>query len=121
MIKTEEIVNLTIPSGQNYGKKPFTPPQGMIIACAIFTNDAANTGFQTAKISYDTGDIVSDTQDIRNYRDREAGYIEGKKPLMLDTCGRSFVLEVFATANYAADFQCQLVLVYHNPNIPQQF
>jgi hypothetical protein len=112
--KQEHTVNLTIASGQSSNFVRFTPPAGNIIACAIFTNGAANTGFVTAKISNDSGDIISDATDIRNYRDREAGYVEGKKPLYIEATGGTYQLDILSTAAWAADFKCQLVLVYEN-------
>ena len=115
MEKLEEIIDLTIPSGSSSNSASLKLQPGLIIACAIFTNgkeDTHNTGFVTASIKSDSGDIVSPKSHIKNYRDRDAGYLEGKKPLYLDTCGKTYVFEVNSTASFTADFKCQLVLVY---------
>ncbi len=112
MQKLEEIVNLTIAQGQSAGSVSFTPQAGSVIACAVFTNGAVNPGFVTAKLSTDSNDIISGASDIRNYRDRDAGYLEGKKPLAFEAGNRQLVFEVNATAAFATDFKCQLVLVY---------
>ena len=112
MQKLEEIVNIEIEGGTSFGSVRFTPPSGLITACAIFANDAENSGFVTAKISNDSGEIISDASDIRNYRDRDAGYREGKKPLYMEACGKTYVLEINATEAWASNFKAQLVLVY---------
>jgi len=110
--KLTETVNLSIASGTASGSFRFTPQSGLIVACTIFTNGVVSPGFTTAKISNDSGEVISEAQDIRNYRDREAGYLEGKMPLFLEAKGQTFILDVMATANFPADFKCQLILIY---------
>lgn len=112
--KQEDIVNLTIANGQNFGSISFQPMAGLVIGCAIFTNNAPNEGFVNAKISSDTGETVSASQDIRNYRSREAGYKEGLKPLYFETGNKMYTFEVSSDQIFTADFKCQLVLVYEN-------
>lgn len=109
----EDKVNITIASGQQSGQVSFKPKAGRVIACAIFTNGAeTNAGFVTARITNDSGVEISPATHIKNYRDREAGYLEGKKPLDFETQNKSYTLEIFASQAFSAQFLGQLVLVY---------
>lgn len=109
----EEKVDITIASGQTSGRVSFKPRAGRVIACAIFTNGAESAaGFVTAKITTDSGEEISPATHIKNYRDREAGYLEGKKPLDFETKNKSYNLEIFASQAFASTFLGQLVLVY---------
>ncbi|QEE49611.1 hypothetical protein FUA48_08455 [Flavobacterium alkalisoli] len=112
--KQEEIVNLTIASGSRNNSVTFQPMAGLVIGCVIYTNAAPNTGFVTAKITNDNGEVISASADIRNYRSREAGYKEGCKPLYFETGNKAYTFEVNSDANFTADFKCQLVLIYEN-------
>jgi len=115
MEKIEEAFNMTIKAGTQYGRFDFKPQAGLVIATAIFPHGGDNPGFVSAKISGDDGREISPATDIRNYRDREAGYREGKKPMNLDTQGKSFVFEIFASEPFATDLKVNWVLVYE-PN-----
>jgi hypothetical protein len=53
-------------------------------------------------------------QSIDNYRDREAGYIEGKKPLNVEG-GNFYTVSVQSTELFTADFQVEMIFVYENP------
>ena len=116
----EEKVNLKIADGQTSASVSFTPPSGMIAGCCVFTNKVESPGFVTAKITDDAGFEISPATDIRNYRDREAGYYEGKKPLNFQSKGKTLVFSVFATEPFAGEFIAQLVLVYQ-PNPTPEF
>ena len=58
-------------------------PAGNVIAVAAFFDESKFPGIVRASIKDATGYEVSKMQDIRNLRDREAGYLEGKKPLCM--------------------------------------
>ena len=115
----EEKVNISIANGQASNSVSFTPPSGLIVSCCIFKNDAESPGFVTAKLTDDAGFEISPATDIRNYRDREAGYYDGKKPLHYTAKGNTLVFSVFSTAPFASDFIAQLVLVYQPDNVPE--
>ncbi|WP_330442038.1 hypothetical protein [Flavobacterium sp. C4GT6] len=112
--KQEEIVNLTIAGGSQFGSISFQPMAGLVIGCVIYTNGATNPGFVTAKITDQNGEAVSAPADIRNYRSREAGYKEGCKPLYFETGKKMYEFEVNSDQPFESDFKCQLVLIYEN-------
>lgn len=113
--KLEEVVNLEIPAGgAPFASERFTPQAGLVIGCVVFTNNASTDGTIVAKITTDSGDVISPATDIRNYRSREAGYKEGCKPLYFETNGRTLVFEVGCDAEFYDNFKCQLVLIYEN-------
>lgn len=90
-----------------------TLPPGKIVAVVAFFDDysSINVGFVRASIKDGNGVEVSQMQSIRNYRDREAGYIAGKKPLPMDGGGLVYIT-IQATANFSADFLTDFVFVY---------
>ncbi|RDI07048.1 hypothetical protein [Flavobacterium sp. AG291] len=116
----EYAVNVEIPAGTSGKTVTFTPPAGVVIGCAIFKVGGENSGFVSAKITTDSNEDVSPLTHIDNYRDREAGYIAGKKPLLLDTQGKSYMVTITSNANFDTDLKAQLVLVYENDNTKSQ-
>ena len=104
---------VTIPNASNGFTARFQPQAGFITHCAIFyPSTIPNPGAVTAKITNDQGEDYAPMQDIRNYRDREAGYFEGKMPLFIEATGQTFVLEIAAASAFTAACPITLVLVY---------
>lgn len=116
----EYAVNIDIPSGTSGKTVNFTPPPGLVIGCAIFKTGGDNAGFVSVKITTDSNEDISPLTHIDNYRDREAGYAAGKKPLLLDTEGKSYMVTITSDQNFTTDLKAQLVLVYENDNTKSQ-
>lgn len=114
MKQLEYAVNIIVPTGEYSKTVQFTPYTGLVIACAIFTNDGDNAGFVSAKITDDANQDISPLTHIDNYRDREASYIAGKKPLRLDTGGKAYQVTITSDKPFTTDLRAQLVLVYEN-------
>jgi hypothetical protein len=77
----EQVVPVTVSAGASgQVSNLINLPPGKIVAVAAFFRDysAINSGFVRASIKDVTGFEVSQMQSISNYRDREAGYLEGK-------------------------------------------
>lgn len=111
----EYIIPLTVLSGTTGNTNSVKLPAGKITHVAIFYRDysAANDGFVRAAITDVSGTEVSKMQSIDNYRDREAGYLEGKKPLNIEG-GNIFNFIIQATLNFKTNFIAELVFVYEN-------
>jgi hypothetical protein len=110
----EQVVPVTVSAGASgQVSNLINLPPGKIVAVAAFFRDysAINSGFVRASIKDVTGFEVSQMQSISNYRDREAGYLEGKKPLQLDG-GSPVTVTVQATAPFTSNFLVDFVFVY---------
>lgn len=110
----EQVVPVTVLTGTTGQVSNLTNlPPGKIIAVAAFFRDYSgiNPGFVRASIKDVTGFEVSQMQSISNYRDRESGYLEGKKPLQLDG-GSPITVTVQATAAFTSNFLVDFVFVY---------
>ena len=79
----EHVVNVALNPGDTSVTVQSNLPQGNFIAVAAFFDDSRFPGIVRASIKDFSGFEQSKMQDIRNLRDREAGYIVGKKPLYL--------------------------------------
>lgn len=110
----EYAVNIDILTGDSAKTVSFTPPAGLLTGCCIFPVGGANAGFVSAKLTDDSNQDISPLTHIDNYRDREAGYYAGKKPLYYDTNGKTLQVTITATENFTTDLKAQLVLVYEN-------
>ncbi len=110
----EQVVPVTVSSGASgQASNLINLPPGKIIAVAAFFRDYSgiNSGFVRASIKDVNGFEVSPMQSISNYRDREAGYLEGKKPLQMDG-GSPITVTVQATAAFTSNFLVDFVFVY---------
>lgn len=112
----EYIIPLTVQSGTTGNTASVKLPAGKITHAAIFYRDysSVNSGFVRAAITDVSGTEVSRMQSINNYRDREAGYLDGKKPLNIEG-GNIFNFIVQASVAFSANFIAELVFVYENP------
>jgi len=110
--KLVHVENLTVANGASGNTVRFTPEAGLITHVAIFYPTIPNPGIVSAKITNDQGEDYAPMQDIRNYRDREAGFYEGKMPVYVEAKGQTFVLTLAATAAFTAAFPVQLVCTY---------
>lgn len=113
----EEIVEITIKSGVNSGSVDFTPQDGQMIRCCIFTPEKGlvNDGFVNAGIKGSGGDYVSRLQDIRNYKKGNGEYEKSMKPFYQQG-GKAMSFNIIATEPFKEDFIAQLILVYEDPN-----
>lgn len=109
----EHIIPLTVLNGETSATVDVKLPQGQITHVACFFRDysAIQDGFVRASIKDVTGLEISKMQSIENYRDREAGYLAGKKPLEIEG-GNVFTFTVQATQAFTADFLAELVFIY---------
>jgi hypothetical protein len=117
-MKTQEyIAQLTVLSGSASGSVDVKLPPGRITHVAAFFRDysAVNAGFVRASIKDSNGEEVSKMQALENYRDRDGGYLIGKKPLPVEG-GNFFTYTVQATVAFTADFMSELVFVYQIEN-----
>ncbi|MGQ2982115.1 hypothetical protein [Flavobacterium sp.] len=107
---------LPIASGSNTIVKRFTPQSGRILGCSFYHNNSSSspitTGTISAKITTDSGEDIIPMCDIRHYRNRDAAYNDGLVPMDYDTCGKTLEVTIVATANFSANFNATLVLVY---------
>lgn len=111
----EHTVNVAIANGSTGGNQQFTLPAGNVIAVAAFYDNSKFPGIVRASIKNAAGFEVSQFQDIRNLRDREAGYLEGKKPLFMDG-GQSGRIEIVTDGGtaFGAATSIDFVFVYEN-------
>ena len=110
----EYAVNIDVLTGTKSKTQSFTPPAGLVIGCAIFKVGGANPGFVSAKITDDSNVDISPLSHIDNYRDREAGYRAGKKPLYFETGGKTYNVTITSNEDFTSDMKAQLVLVYES-------
>ena len=111
----EKVISLTVLAGSSSNAATVTLPAGKITHVAAFFRDysAINPGFVRASIKDVNGEEVSQMQSLENYRDREAGYLEGKKPLPVDG-GNNYTVTIQATSNFTASFLVEFVFVYED-------
>ena len=115
----EQVVSVIVPVGSTgQVSNLINLPPGKIIAVAAFFRDysAINPGFVRASIKDASGLDISNMQSISNYRDREAGYLEGKKPLQING-GSPVTVTVQATAAFTSNFLVDFVFVYDTTTI----
>lgn len=108
----EAVARLTIVAGQTGGSKTFKPVNGKIIGCSIYYKGGDSPGFTGAMVKDAGGREISMLQSIDNYRNREASYFEGIKPLNIEACGEDYTFEVIATSAFATDFTGELIFYY---------
>lgn len=114
----EEVISLTVQSGSSSATSlPTFLPGGKITHVAAFFRDyaAKTTGMVRASIKDVNGQEVSQMQSIENYRDREAGYFEGKKPLPING-GNNYTVTILAEVPFADSFSVDFVFVYDDEN-----
>lgn len=114
----EQVIPITVLNATFGGNVSMALPPGKIIrVAAFFRSDysAINTGFVRASIKDFTGLEVSQMQSIDNYRDREADYLNGKKPLPIDG-GSMVTVTVQATKAFTDEFLVDFVFVYEDQN-----
>lgn len=113
----EHVISVVVLNSTKGNQNSIKLPAGKIThVAAFYPKDYAvsNKGFVRAAITDVNGVEVSKMQSIDNYRDREAGYLEGKKPLNIEG-GNFFTVAVQATELFNLDFQVEMVFVYENP------
>ena len=79
----EQVLTISLANGDTSVTKDVALPPGNVVAVAAFYDQSKFPGIVRASIKDANGYEVSKMQDIRNLRDREAGYLEGKKPLCI--------------------------------------
>lgn len=113
----EKVISLTVLARSSSNAATVTLPAGKITHVAAFfrpyADSGINNGFVRASIKDVNGEEVSQMQSIQNYRDREAGYLQGKKPLPVDG-GNNYTVTVQATENFNEDFLVEFVFVYED-------
>ena len=106
---------ISIASGSATATKSFTPQSGKVIGFCIYDNNtdgSINDGIVSAKLTTDSNEDIAPMCDIRHYRNRDAAYKDGLVELDLETCGRTYVVTITATANFSDDYKATVVLVY---------
>lgn len=111
----EYVVNLAVAAGQRVGQVPFVPMPGKIVGCAIYTNDPVNPGIMNAAIYDNNNNELSRPQHIDNYRNREAEYMKGFKPLFVEADGQGMSYQLTGTQNLVNALETQLILYYELP------
>ena len=114
----EFVVNLAVANTENSDEVTFKPIAGKIIGCSIYTGVEASTvnpGIVNAAILDSNSKEISRLQHIDNYRNREAAYMKGFKPLNIEATGQNMTYQIIATANMTANFETQLILLYALP------
>jgi hypothetical protein len=111
-----QVIQLKVLAGSSSAQETIKLPDGNVKFLAMFYKDvdAANTGFVRASITDSVGEEVVQMHSIKNYRDREADYHEGKMPVRFKG-GSMYTVKIQATANFTTDFPVEVVFVY-DPN-----
>jgi hypothetical protein len=110
-----QVLALTVLAGTNSVEKSIKLPEGNIKFVSMFYKDvdAANTGFVRASIVDTNGEEIVQMHSIKNYRDREAGYHEGKMPIR-GIGGNYYTVKIQATAPFSNNFDVETVFTYEN-------
>ena len=111
----EHVVNVPLAIGDTSKTVNTALPSGKIIAVAAFFDTTKFPGIVRASVKDFSGMEISKMQDIRNLRDREAGYLEGKKPLFLDG-GTNASITIQPTSAITDASSVDFVFVYANEN-----
>lgn len=109
----EKVIGVTVANTTTGTSVTATLPPGEITHVSAFFRDysAIQAGFIRASIKDVNGEEVSEIQSIENYRDREAGYLDAKKPLPIEG-GKQYTITIVATAAFTGDFLADFVFVY---------
>lgn len=107
----EEVFPLLVEAGQNGNKTKFFLPSGKILGCSIYTGNRDNPGTVRASIKSISGEDISKSQHIDNYRNRDAKYMEGFKPLNING-GKDYVFEIVADEPFNANLNADLIFYY---------
>lgn len=109
----EHVVNVALVVGDTSVTVNTALPSGKVIAVAAFYDNGKFNGITRASIKDFSGMEISKMQDIRNLRDREAGYLEGKKPLFIDG-GTTASITVQPTEALVGATSIDFIFVYAN-------
>ena len=113
----EYVIPLTVTNGNATNQATMALPAGKICRVAAFFRDYSgiNSGFVRASVQDSNGVEVSKMQSIDNYRDRNADYYNGKKPLPVDA-GQNFTVTVQATTAFTGNFLVDFLFVFEPEN-----
>lgn len=105
------VLPLIVPSGQSTKKITLQTEDGFIKRAVIVHGASANNGVVRALIKDATGDKLAELQPVEMFRSRDVQYKEDGVPLFVKG-GTLMTFEIIATANFTADYQADLVLIY---------
>ncbi len=110
-----QVISLSVLAGSQNAEKTIKLPEGNVKYLALFYKnlDTVNTGFVRASITDTNGEEVVQMQSIKNYRDRESGYYEGKMPVRFKG-GDFYTVKIQATNSFTDDFLVEAIFVYEN-------
>jgi len=109
----EHVVNVPLAVAATSVTQTSNLPAGQVIAVAAFFDDSRFNDIVRVSIKDFSGFEVSKMQDIRNLRDREAAYLQGKKPLYLEG-GQNISITLQTATAISVASSVDFVFVYAN-------
>ena len=107
MLLKHKVVNLTIPSGEDYKDAPIFLEEGNIVACALHTDNTPSSNVNV-KIEDNKSDELHPYVTYKEYQPTNGNHFESRKPIHFSG-GRE--IKVFAKSSTALteDFNFQLI------------
>lgn len=113
---TERVISLTALNKTTNATESQTLDVGQIVGVVVYHNHTGE-GMVRAKITDNTGEIISQLQHIDNYRSREAAYKESYKPLLCQGNQR-LTIDIIADVEFAKDTKFDFIFIYDYQNNP---
>lgn len=107
----DETITFSLVAADTVVSKKVSVQPGQIVAMAAFFTESLFSGVVRLEVRDNLGKIISKLQNIRNYRDREAGYLEGKKPIYFNG-GAEIEFIIISEKPIVTAQTIDLVLVY---------
>lgn len=110
--KLQDVVILSAANGTDYKKEFKVLEPGIYVGVCYYPSaeDHNNPGMVRAIIKNKAGEPIADLVNIRDYRSRETGYLNGCKPIYFEG-GQQVTVEIFASQPFAADTDFDFVFV----------
>lgn len=105
------IVPIKVLSGANSGSVTIATESGFITRAVIVSPTPTNTGMVRATIEGNNGEKLAEMQALQIFRSRETDYEKDGVPVNVHGGGQ-ITFKILATANFGADFNADLILVY---------
>lgn len=113
---TERVITVDAAKGTTNASNYQTLDVGQIVGVAVFHNYKGD-GTLRAKITDNTGEIISQLQHIDNYRSREAAYKDSYKPLLCQG-NQKLSIDIINDITFDKDVKFDFVFIYDFQNFP---
>lgn len=108
----EDVLIVKVSNGTRVATDRKQLRSGDIIGVVAYpADDTASRGVVRARIQDSTGQDICALQNIKNYRSREAGYIQGCKPLSLKG-GQAVTIEIIASEDFTSATSYDFIFIY---------